>query len=671
MIRWRWIVCGLMLCLQGAALLPDTGLLSVAMGQQPPSLREREEHAMKAAVARVAPSVVRIETVGGLERVGELLVGTGPTTGLIVSSDGLIVSSAFNFVQKPDSILVTLSQGTRHAARLVARDHSRLLVVLKIDADEPLPVPQAAPESEWRVGQWALAIGRTFESDQPNVSVGIVSALGRIWGKAIQTDAKISPNNYGGPLIDIAGRVLGVLVPMSPQGTGEVAGVEWYDSGIGFAVPLETVLRKLPTLADGHDAYQGLLGVAMKGDDIYSQPATIAVARPTGPAYKAGLRAGDTIIEIGGRAVAQQAELKHQLGPRYAGETVRLIALRGEERLERDVQLIDKIEPYEAPFLGVLPLRGTAEPGAVVRWVFPDSPAAAAGLKAGDRITGWNGQAIANTSAARERLQAQAPAEPVALEVRRGAETLKLEATLGRLPETKPVELPPAHEELAPPAAPDAAAPAAARPATGDVTIKLPEFANGCTAYVSPSYDPRLEYGVVIWLAAPGDAKNEALLTQWKSLCDRHALILLVPQPAEATQWQPTEVRFVRRALEDILKNYHTDPTRIVVVGAGGGGAMAYLVGLSQADVVRGIGAIESPLPQSIRVPEIEPTHPVAVFTTIGVQNENAPLVQAGIQKLRAAKVPVVARELTPMADDPTPAVLNEMALWIDSLDRL
>src|SRR5438045_9750481 len=67
-----------------------------------------EEQAIKAAVARVAPSVVRIETVGGMEKIGQLLVGTGPTTGLIVSEDGYVVSSAFNFVQKPDSILVTV-----------------------------------------------------------------------------------------------------------------------------------------------------------------------------------------------------------------------------------------------------------------------------------------------------------------------------------------------------------------------------------------------------------------------------------------------------------------------------------------------------------------------------------------------------------------------------------
>jgi S1-C subfamily serine protease len=180
-----------------------------------------EEQAMKAAVARVAPSVVRIETLGGLETVGNLLVGTGPTTGLIVSSDGYVISSAFNFINKPTQILVYLADGTRLPAQLAGRDDSRMLVLLKVptsglDVKKQLPVPAAAPVTEIRVGQWAIAVGRVFDGDQTNLSVGIISAVNRVWGKAVQTDAKISPANYGGPLVDLEGRVLGVLVPMAP-----------------------------------------------------------------------------------------------------------------------------------------------------------------------------------------------------------------------------------------------------------------------------------------------------------------------------------------------------------------------------------------------------------------------------------------------------------------------
>src|SRR5690349_19300786 len=81
-----------------------------------------EEKAIRAAVDHVAPSIVRIETIGGLEQVGEVLLGEGPTTGMVVSSDGYVVSSAFNFVRLPTSILVTLPGNRRVPAQIVSRD---------------------------------------------------------------------------------------------------------------------------------------------------------------------------------------------------------------------------------------------------------------------------------------------------------------------------------------------------------------------------------------------------------------------------------------------------------------------------------------------------------------------------------------------------------------------
>src|SRR5262249_47650671 len=154
------------------------------------------------AVHKVAPSVVQILTQGGAEQV---VVGAkgltfrkavGPTTGVIVGGDGYVMSSAFNFVNEPKNILVVVPGNKEpYLARRVATDRSCMLTLLKIDA-KGLPVPVAVPRSELRVGQWAIALGRTLDAKRvnpPAVSVGIISALGRIWGKAIQTDAKISP----------------------------------------------------------------------------------------------------------------------------------------------------------------------------------------------------------------------------------------------------------------------------------------------------------------------------------------------------------------------------------------------------------------------------------------------------------------------------------------------
>ena len=630
------------------------------------TLRAKEEAAIKAALARVAPSVVRIETVGGLERVGRVLIGTGPTTGLVVSDDGYVVSSAFNFVQKPDSILVTLEDGSRHAARLVATDNSRMLVLLKVDVDQPLTVPEAAPKQELRPGQWALAVGRTFEPERPNVSVGIISALDRIWGKAVQTDAKVSPNNYGGPLVDIRGRVLGVLVPMSPTGTGEVAGVEWYDSGIGFAIPLEDVLHVLPKLVDGADLDSGLLGVSLTGVDLYSNPAVIAMARAKGPAYQAGFRAGDKIVEVDGKPVTRAAELKHALGPKYAGDTVRVVAERGDARVDRRVELVDQIEPYEAPFLGILPRRFASDaetPGLIVRYVYAGSPAAAAGIQPGDRIQSLASTEVADVDAAREVLLPLAPGETVKLEIRRGEQTLLLEAELARLPEALPGELPPARDST-PPAEGD-------MPPVGVVDVKVPEIANECFAYVPDGYDPRVAHGVVVWLHAPGGFKREELLARWQTHCDAHDFILLAPQSTDGAVWRPTDVRMVRRLLDKVCDDYNTDPSRIVVYGHQGGGALAYVFGFSQQDVVRAIAAVDTALPRMVRPPETDPLKPQAIFSTVATKTETSEAVSRGIEQLRTLKYPVTVLDVGEQARSLTPDEIAQLVRWFDTLDRL
>src|SRR5688572_13590293 len=97
--------------------------LTAAVAGAQVDLAAKEEQAIKSAVAQVAPSVVRIETLGGLETSGGFLFGTGPTTGLVVSADGYIVSSAFNFAQKPSQILVYLGDSAA-PAELVSTDHN-------------------------------------------------------------------------------------------------------------------------------------------------------------------------------------------------------------------------------------------------------------------------------------------------------------------------------------------------------------------------------------------------------------------------------------------------------------------------------------------------------------------------------------------------------------------
>src|SRR5207253_889021 len=156
---------------------------------------------------------------------------------------------------------------------------------------------------------------------------------GRIWGKAIQTDAKVSPTNYGGPLVDLDGRVMGVLVPASPRGQDEAAGVEWYDSGIGFAIPLEDINAVLPKLKEGKDLKKGVLGITLESADIYGVAPVIASIAPDSPAQHAGFKRGDQVVEINGVSIARQAQILHVLGEKYEGDVVSVKLKRGKDEL--------------------------------------------------------------------------------------------------------------------------------------------------------------------------------------------------------------------------------------------------------------------------------------------------------------------------------------------------
>ena len=622
-----------------------------------------EQEAFREAVDRVAPSVVRIETVGGMPRVGRVLLGSGPTTGLIVDQEGYVVSSMFNFINRPASILVRLPDGQLKPARLVATDHSRMLVLLKIDTDEPLPVPEIVSPQQMRVGQWTVAVGRTFEGNRPNVSVGILSAVGRIWGKAVQTDAAVSPTNYGGPLVDLQGRVLGVIVPLSPQSASEVAGYQWYDSGIGFAVDAEHVLKTLPRLKKGEDLYAGVIGVHLRGQSLYIGEPVIAACHPNSPAAKAGLEAGDRIEQIDGRKINRAAEVKEQISRRYAGEKVHIVVLREKKRLEFDVELVPKLEPYEHALVGILPMRDVHDrPGVEVRYVYPESPAAGAGIEPGDVLISLAGKPITGRDEMLRQIGNFQPDEEVELEVRRSDQTRKLTLKLGRLPEDlPPQELPPARDEIEPPEG--------ELPEVGTVELKIPELKNDAWAYVPDAYHPDVTYGVVVWLHAPGGFDFKELLARWKSLCDGHDLILLAPKSADPQRWNPGEVTLVEKLLDQVHSTYTVDSARVVVHGHEGGGALAYLVAFRQRELVRAAAVVDAPITRP--PPENDPLHRLAIYLTTAKKSRHAGAIKQATALLRKMKIPVTVKDLGEKPRYLNEEELAELVRWIDMLDRI
>jgi serine protease Do len=692
--------------------------ISTAAIQDSVPLEAREEAALKAAADHIAPSVVQIRTIGGLETLEGALLADGPTSGLVISADGYIISSSFNFLQQPSSILVTFASGKQAPAELVATDHSRMLVLLKVTGATDLPVPTMAPLGEVRPGQWAVAVGRTFRADRTNVTVGIVSALSRMYGKAIQTDADVSLANYGGPLVDVHGRVLGVIVPMAPHGASEVAGAEWYDSGIGFAVPLAPLADRIERMKKGQDQRAGLLGVGLAPKSPHSTPAELATVRPDSPAGQAGLKKGDRIVEVNGKPIKTQTDLRFALGSLYGGDTLRLVAMRGKERIERTITLIGEMPSFRHAFLGILPMRSAAETGdkdekatsgpkkkettgksndskkandsaekksdkpqandsaaakeakkadrpakgIVVRMIYEGSPAAEAGVQPGDRIVKVNESKIDAIDDAIVAMNNAAPGGKVAVQLLRGGKSMDMTLTASRLPTNVPGELPKAYE----------AAAAATKPAGAGETreVKLPEFKNKCKVYVPASTGADPPHAVLVWIQSPGEAKADDVIRTWRSICDRDGILLAVPTPAENDRWERTEVEYLRRLGAQIVDQYKVDLNRMVVHAQGNGGAIAWLAALSSRDLFSGVVSAAAPLPRPLKLPQNDPAQRLAVLAALPSNKEAAAPVSINLRKLADAGFNVATLTTANAAGQLSDEDRNVVARWIDTLDR-
>jgi serine protease Do len=661
-------------CLRGiviAATIAAAFVLPVCSpASAAPPLESAEEQAFREAAAHVAKSVVRIQTVGGVDRVGEYLTGTAATTGVIVSEDGYIVSSAFNFISKPTSILIQLEHAGPVPARLVATDRLRMLTLLKVDAPN-LPSLRPHRGKPVRAGQWVIALGRTYDSAEPSISVGIVSAVNRVWGKAIQTDAKVSPVNYGGPLVDIAGNVLGVVVPLSPTGKEETAGVDWYDSGIGFAIPFDDVLASVERLKKSKDLLPGLLGVSFKEQGLDERPA-IDHVRFDSPAEKAGLKAGDVILELEGLPIRRFDEVKQALGRKYSGDKATIVVRRGESRIKAETTLVDVLLPFEPGFLGILPERnaGGRRP-VMIRFVFPNSAAAAAGLVKGDRIRKWNGTEITGGDQLASLVRRVRPQTKASVVVVHEGTEKAVSVTVGTDVETVPAELPPLGASTPPPGAVKPQ-PENKKPKMGHFRDKLAgETSAGYWAYVPDSYSDRESWGLLLWFAPSADSMEAMMLSRWKAVCAERRLLIVAPTPSEAAGFNPNDLVGVRQILEHFVTTYRVDKNRIVVHGFSLSGAFASEFALENREQVRGLALASGLLAGA--PPDGHPNFPMRFFLSCAEGGQMAERMRRGAQFLRRIKFSVTL-QTTPGRDRPTYLAddeVAELARWIDILDRI
>lgn len=253
-------------------------------------------------------------------------------SGFIISADGYVVTN--NHVISPpggngtvEEITVTMPDGAEYPAELIGADAASDLAVLKISRNEPFPFVEFGDSRETRAGDWVIAIGNPFGLGG-TVTSGIVSSVLRTAGSGaydryIQTDASINRGNSGGPLFDMRGNVIGINnAILSPTG-GSV--------GIGFAIPAETAAPIVEQLRRGEEIQRGYLGVRIQPvtDDLADSLGLqrnvgefVQSVEPDGPADKAGIRAGDVVVEVNGAAVTPDQTLSFLVANIEPGNTI-------------------------------------------------------------------------------------------------------------------------------------------------------------------------------------------------------------------------------------------------------------------------------------------------------------------------------------------------------------
>lgn len=629
------------------------------------SLFKQEQQAIQQAVAAVNSSIVRIETVGGVDLVGDVLTGTGPTTGVIVSADGYIITSSFNFFSDPASVLVTLvnnESNKKFAAKIIASDNSKMLTLLKIEASGLKPIT-AAGKSEIKVGQRAIALGRTFDVSFPNISTGIISALNRVNGKAIQTDAKTSPVNYGGPLIDLYGRCLGIIVPLSPQQEGEASGVEWYDSGIGFAIPLEDIERVLNRMTSGETLHRGLLGVGFETQSPLAGEAKVLRVRLNSPADEAGLKINDVIVKIDEQTINRLVDLRQILGNRYAGETVKLVVKRANETFESEVKLTDELLAYEFNSLGILPQRPAIDEsvqGVGIRYVFENSGAEKAGLKPGNQIKTISGQKVSTPKEIATVLSAMKNGQSIELTITRGDEELTLPVSLSAMPNGD------GSTNVPPITIPSIEAPEDLK--TGRFNQKLTGSDRNFWVFVPESYNASYEHGMLVWVHPSGDTMEADVLRFWKDFCVARGIILVGPRAEDLSGWSATDEKHVKDVTDWVTENYSISTSRIAIMGSEDSGVFATRLAFKNRELFRGLIAMESPL--RIPPPDSDPDSRLLIAFIAAPETRGRERIEKSVELLRKQKFPTAlldSEEAGKFSFD----LVNSLIQWLDSLDRL
>nr|MBL8456243.1 DegQ family serine endoprotease [Zoogloeaceae bacterium] len=338
----------------------------------------------------------------------------GQGSGFIVSEDGIILTNA-HVIADAETVKVKLTDKREFTATVVGLDKPTDVAVLKIEADNLPTVPLGNPASA-SVGDWVLAIGAPFGFEN-SVTAGIISAKSRSlpsegYVPFIQTDVAINPGNSGGPLLNLNGEVVGINSQIYSRSGGY--------QGLSFAIPIDVAAQIKNQLIEHGRVSRSRIGVAIQGVN-QELALSFGLDKPSGalisnvekdsPAARAGLEAGDVILELNGEPIAESADLPPRVAALKPGSEARLAVWRKGERQnvnvtveERDAQLAaaDAGQAAEPGRLGVAvrPLtadeqKQLASAGGLL--VLESGGAAArAGIREGDLILSLNGKPIEN-----------------------------------------------------------------------------------------------------------------------------------------------------------------------------------------------------------------------------------------------------------------------------------
>lgn len=437
-MNWRRFgIVGIVLASVGFAAVP--GFAQDAPAKQIPLSRGDMQLSFAPLVKETTPAVVNVYAARQVQArspfagdpffeqfFGNQFGGGKPRTqqslgsGVIVDASGIVVTNN-HVIKDADEIKVALSDGREFESRILLRDETTDLAVLKLDTDQKFPVLSLGNSDEVEVGDLVLAVGNPFGVGQ-TVTSGIVSAQSRTqvgisdFDFFIQTDAAINPGNSGGALVDMRGRLIGINTAIYSRSGGSV--------GIGFAIPSNMVRAVVDAALRGSTSFERpYIGATFQsitaevaeslGMDKPFGALVTAVAKDS-PAAQSGLKIGDVVLSVQGVRADNPDVLGYRLSTAGIGSTISLEIMRNGKNETLPVKLVKAPETKPAerqvidgenPFAGAAVEELTAESaaklrlrrearGVVVADVYSGSPAARMGLRPGDIIRGINGNPI-------------------------------------------------------------------------------------------------------------------------------------------------------------------------------------------------------------------------------------------------------------------------------------